>query len=45
MKDGVSIDGAPGDLHAASGMEFHVLTPGSIFIVDESNKLKVSLAN
>ena len=43
MKDGVSQDGAPGDLHAASGMEFHVLSPGSTFCILADNKLQVEL--
>lgn len=43
MKDGISKDGAPGDLHAASGMEFHVLTPGSIFRIQTDNDLQVEL--
>ena len=43
LKDGISNEGEPGGLHAASGMQMHVLTPGSIFKIQTDNNLDVKL--
>jgi hypothetical protein len=43
MKDGVSKNGALGELHAARGMELHVLNPGSTFRILGNNKLQMEL--
>lgn len=43
MKDGVSKNVALGELHAARGMELHVLNPGSTFRILGNNELQMEL--